>query len=116
MKRSVSTGMRRTRRIVALALAVAALPGLAVGFILYANWSAEQAAKSFCARAEVGSDIALATSRFQGGSERSAVLHQERQGVHDFIFRGFMFDKAYCSIAVAPDGKIKSRRAYMLYD
>ena len=84
-----------------------------VGYGVYANSAAEQAARNLCANLQIGSDIDLALA---GGRDARA-RHRgpyAREGsgaqVHDFEFQGWAFNMGVCRVGVA-GGKITSLAA-----
>ena len=97
--------------------------------ILYSNWSAEKDAQSFCHGVPLGSDITVEIMKFEtkigdklepGGkvSVRHYGFPEEGfpKGHHSFLFKGFMFEKAYCDVSLDENGKVVSKRSYMQYD
>lgn len=79
-----------------------------VGFAGYANYSAEQAAKKFCANMQIGSDIdpVIARAR-EKGARHAGPRSMEGKEVHDFEFQGWVFNVGVCRAGVA-NGKITS--------
>ncbi|MFZ6769980.1 hypothetical protein ACO0LM_23240 [Undibacterium sp. Di26W] len=86
--------------------------------VLYANWSAENDAKTFCDEVEIGLNISLAIKKFEKKIGKKETLHYEiKEGEgHRFLFPGFMFDKAECTVHSDRDGKVLSKLSEMLYD
>ena len=88
------------------------------GLLWYPNWAAEKNAKNFCSRIEPGSDISLAIVKFEREISKSSALHygSSKQKEHVFIFKGFMFDKAYCIVVEDANNKVVAKNSFMQYD
>ena len=103
---------------VKIVIAIISVPVILIVLDRYANWSAEREAQVFCDAIEPGSDISLAITKFEKKVGKKDALHYRsaEDNVHTFLFPGFMFDKADCSVSVTPDGKTISKYSQMLYD
>ena len=116
--------MSRTSKSLVILAAIVCLPGVLVGGVSYANWAAERHANTFCDSIEVGAEISPIVARFEAASGRydskktgkENPFHYGDANGHDFRFAGFMFDKAYCSVALDKSGKVIRKTAYMQYD
>ena len=88
--------------VLAAALAIAAVLGVAA----YAGYSAEQAARKFCADVTIGSEVdsVIARAREEGARHRGPRTMDGRE-VHDFEFQGWVFNIAVCRADVA-SGKV----------
>ena len=92
-----------------LVLLLAAL----VGYAVYANYTAERAAESFCAATALGSDLTLALTRAQtqGARHRGPRIADGKEQ-HDFEFQGWVFNVGVCRVGVTK-GKVVSRAAML---
>lgn len=79
-----------------------------LGFAVYANNSAEHAARNFCANIQIGSDIdpVIARAREAGARHRGPRTMESKE-VHDFEFQGWVFNVGVCRAGVA-NGKVTS--------
>ena len=95
--------------MLATVLAIAAVLGVAA----YAGYSAEQAARRFCADITIGSgtDSAIASAREKGVRHRGPRAIEARE-VHDFEFQGWVFNVAVCRAHVA-SGKVTARESIL---
>ena len=91
--------LARCLRLAAL-LAALALGGVAalVGWGLYANQRAADAARDFCAASPVGSAAAEVTARAEAAGLRQGPT-REPEG-RDFYFQGWVFNAAVCHIDI----------------
>jgi hypothetical protein len=108
---------RHPIRVAAAALlGFAAIP-VALGlFIIGADWWGHRQAQEFCDGIEPGSDISAAVRAFEGRVGKPGVLHDGDASGHLFMFKGFMFDKSYCSIALSAEGKVTRKIVYATSD
>ena len=83
-------------------LGLALLIGAVVGYGTYANSSAEEAARKFCATLQFGSDIdrAIARARAEGARHRGPRIEDGAE-LHDFEFQGWVFNVGVCRVTVA---------------
>ncbi|MDQ1834515.1 hypothetical protein [Massilia scottii] len=115
--------------VLKVAIGIIVVPGAALAFVWYSNWSAERSARVYCDGIQLGSDISVQIEKFEknigykkesGGkvSVRHYGFPQERfpMGQHTFLFYGFMFDKAYCDVSLSPDGKVTAKNSFIHYD
>ena len=102
---------RIVRLVIGLAIAAVSCVGAFVGFVVYANRSAERSAQEFCDATPIGSDISASTAR-----ANNAKILWGSEGDYTFYFSGFIFDKAVCAVSVNKEGKVTSKKAEMEYD
>ena len=90
--------------VLATVLCIAAVLGVAA----YASYSAEKAARKFCADVTIGTkiDTVIARAREKGARHRGPRTMEGRE-VHDFEFQGWVFNVGVCRAGVA-GGKVTS--------
>jgi hypothetical protein len=111
------------------AMTLIAIPGTLIAFVWYANRSAEREAREFCDGIAQGTDIALAIAKMEKqtgfekrAGEKTSVRHVGfpdeglAKNSHTFIYPGFIFDKAECTVWLDQNGKVTSSFSKMLYD
>jgi len=97
----------------AIALFIAVLIGSVLGFAGYANYAAERAAKAFCGKTPLGSDVNLAVLRApQEGVRYRGRLGRNGKEEHRFEVQGWVFNAGVCRVEVA-NGKVTSVHAQM---
>ncbi|MBC3919108.1 hypothetical protein H8L32_16575 [Undibacterium sp. CY18W] len=106
------------RKVTKIVLSVILILMIFPAAVLYANWSAENEAKAFCDAVDTGSNISLAIIKFETKIGEKETLHYEFNDGrgHRFLFSGFMFDKAQCTVQSDREGKVLSKVSEMLYD
>lgn len=115
--------------LVKCVIGILIVPGAILAFVGYANWSADRAAQVYCDGIPLGSDISVEIEKFENRigykKEPGGKVSVRHYGFpdagfpkdsHTFIFNGFMFEKAYCDVALSPDGKVKSKISGFQYD
>lgn len=87
-----------------IALAVSAL----LGYTVYANHAADQAASAFCETIPIGSDIGDAVASAALNNSPHRLMRDNEQ--YQFVFQGGIFHAGVCRIRVL-DGKVTSARS-----
>ena len=94
------------KRLGVIVLAIALLIAAVLGFAVYANDSAEHAARNFCANIPIGSDIDPVIARaHEEGARHRGPRTMEGKEVHNFEFQGWVFNVGVCRVGVA-SGKV----------
>ena len=97
-----------TRVFAGIVLGAVLLIAAVLGYAVYANLQAEQAAAKLCARLQVGQEVdrAIAAARDAGARHRGP-LPDGSAVIHDFEFQGWVFNVGVCRAVVA-SGKIST--------
>lgn len=105
-------------KIMKIVLFVILILSIFPAIVSYSNWSAENEAKALCDDIEIGLNVSPVITKFEKKIGKKNTLHYEfdEGNGHRFLFPGFMFDKAQCTVQLNKNGKIISKYSEMLYD